>query len=84
MSKRSGGAEKEASTEATSGATEGKEGVDHIRYIVRGRESCEGLGEAGDEVKVLSWYVNGLSRAKMESENFVNTIAENDIVFSYE
>ena len=32
-------------------------------------------------MKVLSWNVNGLSRAKMES---VSNIAVNDIVFLYE
>ena len=35
-------------------------------------------------MKVLSWNVNGLSRAKMESEDFVSNIAVNDIVFLYE
>ena len=35
-------------------------------------------------MKVLSWNVNGLSRAKIESEDFVNNIAVNDIVFLYE
>ena len=36
------------------------------------------------KVKVLLWNVNGLSRAKMESEYFLSNIVVNDIVFLYE
>ena len=58
--------------------------MDYWKYAVRRRKSSDGIEEAEGEVKVLSWNVNGLSRAKMESEDFVNNIAVNDIVFLYE
>ena len=35
-------------------------------------------------MKVLSWNVNGVSWAKMESEDFVSNIVVNDSKFLYE
>ena len=42
----------------------------------------QGRDEAG--LSVISWNVHGLTRAKLEDEDFVNKLAKYDIIFLYE
>lgn len=41
-------------------------------------------GFDGDELKVLAWNINGFTNDKKHSEDFVNNITLNDIVFLFE
>ncbi|KAH3781904.1 hypothetical protein DPMN_159813 [Dreissena polymorpha] len=38
----------------------------------------------GDELRVLSWNVHGLTALKRDSVDFINIVAKHDIIFLYE